>query len=149
MTDDVMLDFITLLKTFVHTNVAGATIENLSADPTILSRYDYVKSTDTQNPNGYIIVDTAEEGSPDEFGPSRNENYFFRGSILYNSLVKLTSATIYAIKAEMRSLLNVNNSVINDYYYKFIAGTKFNGNPEQGVLTYVVEGSKIGVSAIA
>ena len=149
MTDDVLLDFITLLKTFVHTNVTGATIENLEADPTILSRYDYVKSTDTQNANGYIIVDTAEEGNPDEFGPSRHENYFFRGSILYNSLVKLTSATIYAIKAEMRSLFNVNNAAINDYYYRFISGTNFNGNPELGVLTFVVEGSKIGVSAIA
>lgn len=149
MTDDIMLDFITLLKTFVHTNVAGTTIENLTADPTILSLYDYNKSTDVQNVNGYIIVDTAEEGNPDEFGPSRNENYFFRGSILYNSLVKLTSATIYAIKAEMRSLLNVNNAAINDYYYKFVSGTRFNGNPEQGILTYVVEGSKIGVSALA
>ncbi len=144
-----MLDFITLLKTFDHTNVTGATIENLTADPTILSRYDYVKSTDAQNANGYIVVDSADEGNSDEFGPSRNENTFFRGAILYNSLVKLTSATIYAIKAEMKSLLNVNNAAINDYYYRFVSGGKFNSNPELGVLTYVVEGSKIGVSALA
>ncbi|MCK5616036.1 hypothetical protein KAR91_79975 [Candidatus Pacearchaeota archaeon] len=149
MTDDVMLDFITLLKTFDHTNVAGATIENLTADPTILSEYDYVKATDTQNANGYIVVQTAEEGSPDEFGPTRHENYFFKGFILYNSLTKLTSATIYSIKAEIRSLMNVNNIGINDYYYRFVSGTNFNGNPEQGVLEFAVEGSKIGVSAIA
>lgn len=148
MTDDPLVDFITLLLTFDHSKVAGATIENLAADPTIGTKYDVSKTTDTTNENGYIEVLSSEEGNSDEFGPSRNENYFFSGRIRYNSLTKLTSATIYAIKAEMRRLFNVNNAGNNGVDYSFISGTRFNGNPELGVLTFFVFGMKYGVSAI-
>lgn len=144
-----MFDIITLAKTFVHTNVAGALIEDLTTDPTICSYYDYGKADNTQNTNGYIVFHDEEETQPDDFGPTRHENYFIRGFILYNSLTLLTSATIMAIKAELRRIFNVNNASTNTYLVKFVVPTRYNGNPENGRIDFNLKVSKIGVSAIA
>ncbi|KKK88593.1 hypothetical protein LCGC14_2741560, partial [marine sediment metagenome] len=108
---DALFDAVTdMVAGFVHTNVAGATIENLAANPTIVDLDAFNELTGDADVNGYIVYVDESEGQAKELGEFRHEVYFLDGFIMYDSLVKNTSATIMAIKAEMRREMNVNNN---------------------------------------
>ncbi|KKK70040.1 hypothetical protein LCGC14_2928000, partial [marine sediment metagenome] len=124
---DPLFDAVTdMVANFVHTNVSGATIENLAEDPTIVDLDALNELTGDSDVNGYIVYVNESEGAAIELGEDRHEVYFLDGFILYDSLVKNTSATIMAIKAEMRRVMNVNNNTQPRTYQRlFQSGSKY------------------------
>lgn len=149
---DPLFDAVTDMKAgFVHTNVAGATIENLAADPTIIDRDAFKELTGDGDVNGYIVYTDISQGADIELGEFRHEVYFLDGFILYDSLVKNTSATIMAIKAEMRRVMNANNnSTSRSYQRRFQPiANEYNNNHGLGVLNFFIRVVKTDVSAIA
>ncbi len=100
--------------------------------------------------NGYIVYVKETPGQDIDLGESRHEVNFIDGFILYDSLVKNTSATIMAIKAEMRRVMNVNNnSVPRTYKRLFKTGGGYNGNHGLGIYDFIIEVTRTDVSAIA
>lgn len=148
---DPLFDAVTdMVANFVHTNVAGATIENLAADPTIIDLDAFKELTGDASVNGYIVYIKQTPGQDIELGESRHEVYFLDGFILYESAVKNTSATIMAIKAEMRRVMNVNNNSVSRTYKRlFKTGGGYNSNHGLGKLDFLIEVVKTDVSAIA
>ena len=149
---DPLFDAVTdMVAGFVHTNVAGATIENLAADPTIVDRDDFKDLTGDADVNGYIVYTDLSPGRDIELGENRHEVYFLDGFILYDSLVKFTSATIMAIKAEMRRVMNVNNNSPSRTYQRLFQpkANEYDGNHSLGVLFFSIRVVKTDVSAIA
>ena len=148
---DPLFDAVTdMVANFVHTNVNGATIENLAADPTIVDLDAFDELTGDASVNGYIVYVDWSEGAAVELGEDRHEVYFLNGFIMYDSLVKNTSATITAIKAEMRRVMNVNNLSTSRVYQRlFQSGSKYNGNHGLGKLDFVIRVIRTDVSAIS
>ena len=148
---DALFDALTAMKAgFVHTNVAGDTIENLAADPTIVDMDALKELTGDSDVNGYIVYVKQTPGQDIDLGEARHEVYFLDGFILYDSLVKNTSATIMAIKAEMRRVMNVNNNSVSRTYKRlFKTGGGYNGNHGLGKLDFIIEVVRTDVSAIA
>ena len=148
---DALFDAVTdMVAGFVHTNVAGATIENLAANPTIVDLDAFNELTGDADPNGYIVYVDESEGQAIELGEFRHEVYFLDGFIMYDSLDKNTSATIMAIKAEMRRVMNVNNNSSSRTYERLFmpVSNAYNGNHGLGKLDFVVQATKTDVSAI-
>ncbi len=148
---DPLFDAVTdMVANFIHTNVAGETIENLAADPTIVDLNAFKELTGDADVNGYIVYVDWSEGTAIELGEFRHEVYFLSGWILYDSLVKNTSATIQAIKAEMRRVMNVNNlSTSRAYQRLFQSGSKSDGNHGLGKIDFVIRAIRTDVSAIS
>lgn len=148
---DALFDAVTdMVANFDHTNVAGGTIENLVADPTIVDLNAFKNLDGDADVNGYIVYLTESEGQAIELGEFRHEVYFLDGYILYDSLVKDTSATIMAIKAEMRSVMNLNNNASPRVYERLFmpVSNAYNGNHGLGKLDFVVKATKTDISAI-
>ncbi|KKL87410.1 hypothetical protein LCGC14_1935030, partial [marine sediment metagenome] len=137
---DPLFDAVTdMVANFVHTNIAGATIENLAADPTIIDFDALEELTGDADVNGYIVYKDWSEGTAIELGEDRHEVYFLTGFIMYDSAILNTSATITAIKAEMRRVMNVNNNSVSRTYQRlFQPGSRYNGNHGLGKLDFVI-----------
>ncbi len=134
---------------FDHTNVAGATIEDLSADPEIEIRTDFMTNPVARNNNGNIVFTKETEIAPNERGEFRDEVFMIDTYIYYESLVKVDDATINAIKSEIRRILNVNNFSSARSWEWLVRASDYNGVPHIGRIDMTIQSSKADVSATA
>ena len=134
---------------FVHTNVQGATIENLSADPEIEIRTDFMTTPVARNSNGNIVFTKETEVQSNERGEFRDEVFMIDLYIYYESLVKVDDATINAIKSELRRVLNVNNFSSARSWEWLVKSSDYNGVPHIGRIDMTIQSTKADVSATA
>ena len=132
---------------FTFGNVAGATIENLAAKPTIAVEAEFLRNPVTKNANGRIVYVKSTPGTHIEFGPSRHKVWFVDGYIQYTNISKFDDATIMAIFAEMERVMNVNNGGNNTYTRTFVTSEGYDRNPVDGQYNFTVEVMEIGVSS--
>lgn len=141
---------------FDRTKVAGATIENLAAKPTIEVEAEFLRNPVARNVNGRIIYKLEEEGASIELGEDRHKVYFIDGYIQYTSrsvgedAPKFDDATIMSIKQEFQRVMNVNNNSVPRTYRRSLEPlTKYNSNPVDGEITFTLKIIELDVSAIA
>ncbi len=132
---------------FDHTNITGATIENLTADPEIEIRSDYMTAPVARNSNGNIVFTREDEADALELGENRMVIYFIDGFIYYESLVKTDDATIKAIKDEMRSVLNVNNVSPSRAWGFYMKPSTYNNVPHIGRIDFTIRAIQTDVGA--
>ena len=145
----VMFDLMTdTASDFDHTNVAGATIENLAGDPTIEIELREGANY-TNNINGRIVFEREPRGTSLERGESRHKVYFIEGRIEYQSLTKKDDATIWSIQAEQERGYNVNNNSTSRTYRRTFESAIYNNDAIYGVIEFIIKVIETDVSAIA
>ena len=132
---------------FTFGNVAGATIENLTAKPTIEVERTFLRAPPVNNVNGRIIFTQALSARNIERGPSRDKLWFVDGYIQYDNVSKFDDATINAIFAELESVYNVYNAAINTYLVLDSAAPGYNEDPVNAMYDFTLEVTELGVSA--
>jgi len=133
---------------FVHTNVAGATIENLTADPSI--EVELREGSDyTNNTNGRILFTNEDRGTSLERGEVRHKVYLITGRIEYQSITKKDDATIWSIQAEMERGYNVNNLSASRTYRRTFESAEYNNDAIYGVIDFILKVIEFDVSAIS
>lgn len=132
---------------YVHTNIAGATVENHTADPDIVIETVQERTPTTYNTNGRIVFVDAEPANSIENGPSRNKIWFASGYIQRTNTTIFDEATIMAMHAEVESVFNVYNNTIATYTYTFVSSKGWNTDPITPIYDFVVEVVQYGVTA--
>ena len=134
---------------YVHTNVAGATVENHTADPTIAVESIFERTPPANNANGKIVFVSEKEGASIELGEFRHKVYFVEGYIQRQNTTIFDDATIMAMKSELQRTLNVNNNSVSRTYKYILFDSEYDGNIIDPIISFTINVTETDVSAIS